>query len=84
MLMGSDAPESMGMKVNFGNNVHLMIDAESEQEARRQYAGLSAGGKVHMPLEKTFWGALYANFTDKFGVQWMISFGMAQPQPKNQ
>ena len=78
MLMGSDSPESMGMMVNFGNNVHIMIDTESEQEAKRLYAALSAGGKAHMSLQKTFWGALYANFTDRFGVQWMVNYGMTQ------
>jgi len=74
MLMGSDVPRSMGMKVVMGNNVHLMIEAESEWEAKKLYAKLSDGGKVHMELQKTFWGALYANFTDKFGVEWMINF----------
>ncbi len=74
VLMGSDALESMGRKVVYGNNVHLMIDMESEAEAEKLFKGLSAGGKVQMPLEKTFWGALYASFTDKFGVQWMINY----------
>ena len=76
MLMGSDVPRSMGMKLVMGNNVHMMLDMDSEAEARDLYAKLSAGGKVHMELQKTFWGALYANFTDKFGVQWMINFTM--------
>lgn len=26
-----------------------------------------------MPLEKTFWGALYGAFTDQFGVKWMVN-----------
>lgn len=78
ILMGSDAPESMGMKVSPGNNVHLMIDAESEAEARRLFETLSAGGKVQMPLQKTFWGALYSNFTDKYGVHWMINYAEQQ------
>jgi PhnB protein len=78
MLFGSDAPESRGMKVVQGNNVHLMIDAEGEQEAERLFMALSAGGKVMMPLQKMFWGALHASFTDKYGVNWMISYGAAQ------
>jgi PhnB protein len=79
VLMGSDTPESRGMKVVHGNNVHLMIDAESEQEAERLFMALSAGGKVMMPLQKQFWGALYASLTDKFRVNWMINYGMEQP-----
>lgn len=79
MLMGSDVPRSMGMKLVMGNNVHLMVETDTEEEARALYAKPSAGGKVHMELQKTFWGALYANFSDKFGVQWMINF----PLPKS-
>jgi PhnB protein len=72
-IMGSDAPESMGMKITFGNNVHISINAENEEEAERLYKALSAGGKVTMPLQKMFWGALYADFSDRFGVLWMIN-----------
>jgi PhnB protein len=79
MLAGSDVPRSMGMKLEVGNNVHLMVETDTEEEARDLYAKLSAGGKIHMELQKTFWGALYANFSDKFGVQWMINF----PLPKS-
>jgi PhnB protein len=74
VLMGSDALESMGRKVVSGNNVHLMIDVVSEAEAEKLFRGLSVGGKVQMALQKTFWGALYASFTDKFGIQWMINY----------
>lgn len=79
ILLGSDSPEYMGRKVNFGNNIHLAIDTESEAEAKMLFTKLSEGGKVDMPLKKMFWGALYASFTDKFGVNWMISFTQEQP-----
>lgn len=80
VIMGSDAPEAHGLKVVFGNNVHMMINAESEDEADKLFKGLSKGGKVMMPLQKMFWGALYASFTDKFGINWMINFDL-QPRP---
>jgi PhnB protein len=80
VIMGSDAPETHGLKVITGNNVHLMINTESEEEAERIFEGLSRGGKVMMPLQKMFWGALYASFTDKFGVNWMINYDL-QPRP---
>jgi PhnB protein len=51
-----------------------MIAPESEDEARELYKKLSAGGRIEMELQKMFWGALYASFADKFGVQWMINF----------
>ena len=80
MLYGSDAPESMGRKVAMGNNINLMIDAESQAEADKLFRGLSAGGKVDMPLQKTFWGALYGSLVDKYGVHWMINFALEQPK----
>ncbi|KAA6324410.1 hypothetical protein EZS27_026265, partial [termite gut metagenome] len=57
-----------------GNNFALSINTESEAEAKRIFNALSAGGKVSMPLEKTFLGALYGMFTDKFDVNWMVSY----------
>jgi PhnB protein len=73
-LMATDAVESMGHSVTPGNNFHLTIDAESEAEANKLFSGLSAGGKVTMPMAKTFWGAYFGMATDKFGVQWMINY----------
>jgi PhnB protein len=31
-----------------------------------------------MPLEDQFWGDYYGNFTDKFGVCWMIGYSVEQ------
>ncbi len=74
VLMGTDAPESMGFGLKVGNNVHIAIHTESREEADKLFKGLSAGGKVQMPMADMFWGDYYGSFTDKFGVQWMISF----------
>ena len=74
VIMATDSLESMGQQVNFGNNVHLCIQAESETEVDKLFAGLSAGGKVEMPVNKTFWGAYFGMCQDKFGVQWMINY----------
>lgn len=71
-LMGCDASGFCG-EVNDGDNISLSISAESEEEARSIFDALSAGGLVTMPLEKVFWGALFGSFTDKFGINWMIS-----------
>ena len=72
-LMGSDTSEHCGQKTTFGDNVSISISCDTEEEAKRIFTELSAGGKVIMPLEMQFWGALYALFTDKFGVAWMVS-----------
>ncbi|MGD0817459.1 MAG: VOC family protein [Methanomassiliicoccales archaeon] len=78
VIMGSDALESHGQKVIFGNSNHISVDAESEEEAERLFKGLSKGGKITMPLQKMFWGALYASFADKFGINWMVNFSLQQ------
>jgi PhnB protein len=73
ILMGTDAPESMGFKVNMGNNMYINLEPDTREEAEKLFAAISAGGKVEMPLQKMFWGAYYGSCTDKFGVQWMVN-----------
>lgn len=74
MLMTTDALESMGHKVKAGNNFHLSIETESKDEADIIFNGLSAEGKVTMPMADMFWGAYFGMLTDKFGIQWMVSY----------
>ena len=73
VLMGTDAPESMGLSVTFGTNVHINLEPDTKADADRLFDALSAGGKVSMPLQDMFWGAYFGSFTDKFGVQWMVN-----------
>lgn len=74
ILMGTDALESMGHKLNMGDNLSLSINTKSREEADRIYNGLAAGGKASMPPQQQSWGAYFGMLTDKFGVQWMVSF----------
>ena len=78
ILMATDALESMGQKLNNGNNYSLSLSTESEEETERLYNALSAGGKIEMPLDKTFWGAYFGMFSDKFGIQWMVNYTFPQ------
>ena len=73
VLMGTDAPESMGFQVNVGNNVHISLEPDTRKESKKLFEALSAGGKVTMDLQDMFWGAYYGSCTDKFGVQWMVN-----------
>lgn len=73
VLMGTDSLDSMGRKLTIGNNFSISLSAEGEAEATRLFNGLSADGRVEMPLQQAFWGALFGMLTDKFGVQWMVS-----------
>jgi PhnB protein len=74
VLMASDIMESMGHTLTMGNNMSISVHAESEREADKIFQGLTAGGKVTMPMEKSFWGSYFGMLTDKFGVQWMVSY----------
>lgn len=73
LLMGTDAPESMGFHVNYGNNIHINLDPDTKAETKRLFEALSAGGKVTMELQEVFWGAYYGSCTDKYGIQWMFN-----------
>ena len=46
LLMGTDAPESMGFQLNQGNNVYICLDPDTRAEADTLFAALSAGGNV--------------------------------------
>ncbi len=72
-LFGADMPDNSGFKTTFGDNIALSISVEGEAEAKRIFNGLSAGGKINMPLEKTFWSPLFGMLTDKFGINWLLS-----------
>ena len=72
-LMGTDAPESMGFKLNKGNNVYINLMPDTRKETKQLFDALSAGGQVTMDLQDMFWGDYYGSCTDKFGVQWMFN-----------
>lgn len=74
LLMGTDAPKEMGFTVIQGNNMHINIEPESREEAKRIFDELSESGKISMPLQDMFWGAYFGSFTDKFGINWMINY----------
>lgn len=74
VLMGSDSSEAFGQATIIGNNFSVSINTDSQEEADKLFGGLSVGGKVTMPMSKTFWGAYFGMFTDKFGIQWMVNF----------
>ncbi len=73
-LMGTDALEAMGHKLNMGNNFSISVHPDSREEADRIFAGLSAGGQITMPMTDMFWGDYWGSLTDKFGLQWMVNY----------
>lgn len=69
-FMASDARPT----TTYGDGpVSLCLATADQAEAKRVFDALSKGGKVEMPLEKTFWGAMFGMLTDKFGIDWMVN-----------
>lgn len=81
MLMGCDSPDSTPGII--GDNFHILLSADSVEEADRLFQGLSGGGKVVMPMENAFWGSYFGMLTDKFNNHWMISFDNLNEQQGN-
>ncbi len=50
----------------------LSLTVADVGEADRLFAALSDGGKVQMPLTKTFFSPRFGMVADRFGVSWMI------------
>jgi PhnB protein len=70
VLMASDDAYSSNYEGMKGFSVTLVCsDAD---EVRRVYDLFSEGGKVQMPLQKTFWTEAFAGVTDRFGTPWML------------
>jgi PhnB protein len=74
VLMGSDTGGEWAPGFVSGNNFSISIKADSKEEAEKLFNALAAGGKVTMPLNKTFWSDCFGMFTDKFEINWMVSF----------
>ena len=73
VLMGTDAPESMGFRVLQGNNIHINLELDTRGETEHLFRELSRDGHVEMPLQDMFWGGYFTSFTDRFGVCWMLN-----------
>jgi PhnB protein len=73
ILMGMDCPSHIPPAI-IGNNFMATIDTSSEEETTRLFNGLADGGTITMPLANQFWGAYFGMLTDKFGIQWMLSY----------
>ena len=73
VLMGTDAPESMGFALTPGNNVYINLEPDTRAETERLFNALSEGGKVEMALQDAFWGGYFGSLTDRFGIRWMFN-----------
>lgn len=54
------------------NGVALALSAATDADAERIFNALAEGGKVNMPMTKTFFSSKFGMLADRFGVGWMI------------
>ena len=80
VLMGTDMVESMGHRLELGNNVSINLEPDTRDEVDDLYAKLSVGGDPEQcsPPTQMFWGAYYATTLDRFGIRWMFNCAEAQ------
>jgi PhnB protein len=74
VLMASDGMAGQpyeGMK-----NFHLSLIYDDAGAARQVYDALAVGGKITMPLQKTFWAEAFGMLVDRYGTPWMVNAGM--------
>ena len=69
-LMGSDATPD---RYEEPQGIYVSIAPKTYEDGERIFNELSAGGKVEMPFQKTFWAAGFGMTRDRFGVPWMVN-----------
>lgn len=67
------ASDDMSASDSSFKGFYLSVVVKTEAEADRAFNALAAGGKVRMPLMKTFWSPRFGMLEDRFGVAWMVN-----------
>jgi len=70
VLMASDAPPE---RYDQPKGFSVSLNIPTPEEAERVFKALSENGKVHMPIEETFWAQRFGMLVDQFGTPWMIN-----------
>ncbi len=74
ILIANDVPEALGPVSENENRSKISITAESREEAEALLNGLSEGGTVEMPMDKSPWGTYFGMLRDKYGIEWTVEF----------
>jgi len=77
-LMASDTPP--GMEASSGSSITVSLSGDDTDQLRGYWGKLSEGGDILMPLERQVWGDEFGQFTDRFGIQWMVNITGAAPE----
>jgi PhnB protein len=69
------ASDVMPNKMNeaLRSNISISLGLHDEESAKDIFERLSAGGKINVPFKKQFWGDWHGNFSDRFGIHWMVN-----------
>jgi PhnB protein len=77
-LMASDPPP--GLHSSQGSRITVSLSGEDEDKLRGFWDKLTEGAEIEMPLERQMWGDVFGQFTDKFGIQWVVNITGASPE----
>jgi PhnB protein len=55
------------------SNISISLGLHDEELAKDIFDRLSAGGEINIPFKKQFWGDWHGNFSDRFGIHWMVN-----------
>jgi len=77
LLMASDSMAGHRYEGMKGFSLSLMYPTVAE--AQRVFKALAEGGRVVMPLDKTFWAKAFGMLVDRFGTPWMVNGELANP-----
>ena len=70
VLMASDTPPEMYQPPQ---GLTVAIGVQDVAQAERIFRELADGGRVTMPIGKTFWAERFGMLVDRFGTPWMIN-----------
>ncbi|MFN2514191.1 MAG: VOC family protein, partial [Pyrinomonadaceae bacterium] len=73
-LLGADAPPD---RYETPRGFSVTIQINDPAEADRVFHALAENGTVQMPIQQTFWAALFGMCVDRFGIPWMVNCGQA-------
>lgn len=72
VMISDSSPEHT---IKMGDNVNLALNFEKDTDIDNKFSALAEGGKIKMPLQKTFWAKKFGMLEDKFGIHWMFNHG---------
>ena len=75
ILMASDSMVGHPYEGMKGFSLSLVYATVSD--AQRAFDALAEGGRVNMPLQKTFWAEAFGMLVDRYGTPWMVNRAMA-------